>query len=237
MADFKTHLTVGTATGFGLSIFTYMVDWISNIYMAVIVFFATVIGSFLPDMDSDSGLPVQIIFGLYAYLAATLSLYFVKDYGGSFIFLILAPAASFIFVKVFLEKIFNKFTSHRGVFHTIPAILIMFLLSLFIAQQTKLPLMEQFVISLSVGMGYFCHLLLDEIFAINFLTSTKSKSSGFSIKKFFKNRFGTKSSFGTALDLGFNQPEKYPGIIAYIILIALIILTYPTLKQIWITLN
>jgi len=237
MADFKTHLEVGTATGFGLSVFTYMVDWTTNIYMAVIVFFATVIGSFLPDMDSDSGLPVKIIFGLYAYLAATLALYFVNDAGYSVIFLVTIPAIAFIFVKIFLERIFSKFTSHRGVFHTIPAILIIFLLSLKIAHQTRLPLMEQFVISLSIGMGYFSHLLLDEIFAINFLTGSKSKSNGFSIKKWFKRRFGVNKAFGTALDLGFNQPEKYPGIIAYIILIALIILTYPTLKQIWITLN
>jgi len=234
MADFKTHLNVGAATGFGLSIFTYMVDWISNIYMAVIIFFATVIGSFLPDMDSDSGLPVKIIFGLYAYLAATLALYFVNDAGYSVIFLVTVPAVAFVFVNVVLEKIFSKYTSHRGVFHTIPAILIIFLLSLKIAHQTRLPLMEQFVISLSLGMGYFCHLLLDEIYAINFLTGSKSKSNGFSFKKWIKRHFGVKHSFGTALDLGFNQDEKYPGIIAYIILITLIIMTYPILKQIWV---
>ncbi len=231
MADFKTHLTVGTATGFGLSMFAYMVDWISNIYMAVIVFFATSIGSFLPDMDSESGLPVKIIFGMYAYLAATLAMYFVSNLGLNFIFVLLAPALAFIIVKVFLEKIFNKFTSHRGIFHSVPAILIVFLICLLIASKTNLPVKEQFIISLSVAMGYFCHLLLDEIFAFNFLTSSKSKD--LSLWEQVKKRFTTKKSFGTALDLGFNQPEKYPGIIAYAILIVLIFFTFPSLKEIW----
>jgi len=237
MADFKTHLTFGAATGFGLSVFTYMVDWVSNLYMAVIIFFSTLIGSFLPDMDSSSGLPVKIIFGFYAYLSATLTLYFTEDLGLSIYFIVLLPAVAFVFVKVILEKIFIKFTNHRGIFHSIPAILISFLLTLIIANQTKLPLLEKFVIALSIGLGYFCHLLLDEIFAVNFITSIISPDNNsknkFKFKKWFKNRFGVKKSFRTALDLGFNQDEKYPAIIAYVILIALIIISFPIIKQIW----
>jgi len=235
MADFKTHLSFGAATGFGLSVFTYMVDWISNLYMAVIIFFSTLIGAFLPDMDSSSGLPVKIIFGFYAYLSATLSLYFTEDAGLSIYFLIFLPAASFVFVKVFLEKIFIKYTTHRGIFHSIPATLITFLLALIIANQTKLPLMEKFVIALSLGLGYFCHLLLDELFSFNIITTMldENRKETFTFKKFFKNKFGVKKSFRTALDLGFNQDEKYPGIIAYVILIVLIVFAFPVLKQIF----
>jgi len=237
MADFKTHLSFGAATGFGLSIFSYLVDWVSNLYMSVIIFFATLIGSFLPDMDSNSGLPVKIIFGFYAYLSATLTLYFIEDANFPIYLLVLLPAISFVFIKVFLEKLFSKYTRHRGIFHSIPAILISFFFTLLIADQTHLPLMEKFMIALSISSGYFCHLLLDEIFSVNILSNLikpeKNNNTKFSLKHIFENHFGTKKSFGTALDFGFNSKEKHPAIIAYSILIVLIIITFPTLTKIW----
>lgn len=240
MADFKTHLEVGAATGFALSIITYMTDLITHVYMAVIIFFATVIGSFLPDMDSNSGLPVKIIFGLYAYFAATITMYWIHDNGATFYMHLFLPAASFAFVKLVLEKWFKKYTTHRGIFHSFPAYLITFFASLLIASSTNLPVLEQFVISLAISSGYLCHLVLDEIYSINFLMSNRSrkktKLKNLTFKKLIKNNFGFKSSFGTALDLGFNQKERYPGIIAYIVLVILIISCIPVIKKIWITL-
>ena len=237
MADFKTHLSIGAATGFGLAITTYMLDWISNVYMAVIIFFSTVIGSFLPDMDSDSGLPVRIIFGLYAYLAATLTMYYLHDNGASIYFTIFMPFASFVFVYFYLKKLFVKFTKHRGIFHSIPAFLISFFLSLTIAWSTDLPTLEKFTIALSISFGYLSHLVLDEIYSINILMShrktKKVKLREFSFKKWFKDNFGFKRSFGTALELGFRQKQKYPAIIAYTILIFLVIISIPVIIDIY----
>ncbi len=237
MADFKTHLSAGAATGFAISIITYWADWITNVYMAIIVFFVTAIGSFLPDMDSASGLPVRIIFGLYAYFAATLTIYYLHDNGSPIYLTLFLPFASFIFVHKYLRKIFIKFTKHRGIFHSVPAILISFFATLVIAWSTDLKVLEKFVIAISIASGYFCHLLLDEIYSVNVLMSNKKKKKiklkNFSLKKFIKERFGVKRSFGTALDLGFKQKEKYPGIIAYLILIVLIIISLPIINEIY----
>ncbi|MBQ9214288.1 MAG: hypothetical protein IJ150_10180, partial [Bacteroidales bacterium] len=77
MADFKNHVSVGAATGFAVAIISYNWNLIPNAYMAVIVFFATVIGSFLPDMDSEPGIPLKIVFGVNAYFMAAMSLYWM----------------------------------------------------------------------------------------------------------------------------------------------------------------
>lgn len=236
MADFKTHLSFGAASGFALSVVTYWVEWTSSVYMAIIIFFSTVIGSFLPDMDSDSGLPVRIIFGLYAYLAATLTIYYLHDNGAPLYLTLFVPIASFVFVQAYLRKLFMKFTKHRGIFHSIPAWLISFFAPLVIAWTTDLPTMEKFVIALAISTGYFSHLLLDEIYSVNLLMSNrrkKTKLKDFSLKKYINKNFGFKKSFGTALDLGFKQKEKYPAIIAYLVLIGLIIVSIPVLIDIY----
>ena len=237
MADFKTHLSIGAATGFFLSIATFLFDWIGSIYMAIIIFFTTVIGSFLPDMDSNSGLPVRIIFGLYAYLAATLTIYYLHDNGSTIYLILFLPIASFVFVYYYLKKLFLKFTSHRGIFHSIPALLISFFLTLIIAWSTDLLILEKFVIALSIGFGYLSHLILDEIYSINVLMSSrkskKVKLRDLSLKKYIKEHFGVKRSFGTALELGFKQKAKYPGIIAWILVIILFILSIPVLLEIY----
>jgi hypothetical protein len=209
--------------------------------MAVIIFFATLIGSFLPDMDSDSGVPVKIIFGFYAYLATTLTIYYLSDNGASIYLMFFLPIASFVFIKIFLEKLFLKYTTHRGIFHSIPAWLITFFGTLVIAWSTHLPATEKFVIALSISSGYLSHLILDEIYSVNLLMSIRDKKKfsfkNFSFKEYFKENFGLKTSFGTALDLGFKQKEKYPGVIAYTILIVLIIISIPVLKQIFLALK
>ncbi|MBN2893000.1 MAG: metal-dependent hydrolase [Bacteroidales bacterium] len=232
MADFRTHLTFGSLTGFAIAISTYLADWVHNIYMAIIIYFATVIGSFLPDMDSDSGHPVKIIFEFYAYISAALTIYYLHDNGGGIYLKIFLPIASFFFVRLILIKLFNKYTSHRGIFHSVPAFLIVFFLSLLVAWSTDLPLMEKFSIALAVAMGYFSHLLLDEIYSVKLLNPSKSKKKR-TFREIIKRHIGFKRSFGTALDLGFNQKSKYPAIIAYIVLGCLIIADIPIITAIF----
>lgn len=235
MANFKEHVSFGAATGFALSMTIYLIDWITNVYFMVIVFFVTIIGSILPDMDSNTGLPIKIIFGLYAYASAALTIFYLNELDLSIYYKIFLPIASFAFVSTSLKSIFRKFTSHRGIFHSIPAFLIVFFLALTIADTTHLKTAEKFIISASISLGYFSHLLLDEIYSINLIKRNKRRHKGkrLSLKKYIKNNFGLKNSFGTALDFGFNQKEKYPGIIAYLILIFLVYITYPTLIEIF----
>ncbi len=232
MADFKTHLSIGSLTGFALAVTTYLSDWVHNVYMAVIVYFGAVIGSFLPDMDSDSGHPVKIIFEFYAYMSAGLTIYYLHDNGFGVYWRIFMPIASFFFVRIILMKLFIKYTTHRGIFHSIPAFLITFFLVLLVAWSTDLPLMEKFSIALAVSLGYLSHLILDEIYSVKLLNPSKSKKKR-SLRQMINRYFGFKRSFGTAMDLGFNQKKKYPGMIAYFVLLVLIFIDFKILKQIF----
>ncbi len=216
MADFKTHVSVGAATGFAVAVISYNWNLIPNAYMAVIVFFATVIGSFMPDTDSDSGIPLKIIFTTYAYFMAAISLYWLHVAGANLPLKIFVPSASFFFVLKFLKEKFREWTDHRGIFHSVPAWLATFLISLFIAGTTNLSLREQFVIAFAVSMGYLCHLVLDELYSLNVVTDGLLSEKKHTWKEIWSKHWGKKKSWGTALDLGFNQKDKLPGIIAWV---------------------
>lgn len=227
MADFKTHVTVGAATGFAVAIVSYNWNLIPNAYMAIIVFFGTVIGSFMPDTDSDSGIPLKIIFTTYAYFMAAISLYWLHIAGANLPLKIFVPSASFFFVQKYLGVKFKDWTNHRGILHSVPAWIASFLICLFVAGKTNLELREQFVIAFAVSTGYLCHLVLDELYSLNVVTDgILNDKKKYTWKEIWSKHWGKKKSWGTALDLGFNQKERMPGIIAWIVVGAFLLLDW-----------
>ncbi len=220
MAGFKTHVTVGTFTGFFLAIVSYIAEWVTSFGLVSAIFFATMAGSFLPDLDSDTGLPYQIIFGLYALLIAGLTFYlFYNISNGNVILSFISPVLAFVIIRYVLGPLFKRYTKHRGIFHSIPAALISFFATLLIVSLVNMPVVNKFLIALAVGIGYLSHLVLDEIFSTNILIGK--------IKK-------PKKSLGTALKFG--AKSRTATLIAYILLFVLIFLTYPMMQKILINL-
>jgi len=230
MADFKTHVTVGAFAGFFLTIFSYVWQWTHNFAFSVLVFFTTVIGSFLPDMDSASGLPVRIIFGIYSFFVAGFVFYLTYNSNLHFAYAIAAPVGGFLLVRYALEPLFKKFTVHRGIFHSIPAFLICFFGALYVMSFMKLNTLEMFMFASALGLGYLSHLVLDEIFSASFLSTKTTHTSGGREKKEFKI-LDLNKAFGTALDLGLKKGGRKEGIAAWLILGLLIYLNLPLIKE------
>ncbi len=223
MADFKTHLTIGSAVGFLIAVFGYVWDWIGNVSMAIIVFILTSIASFLPDTDSDSGLPVKIIFTVYGYFVAGLIIYYGEKSGLGLFFSLIMSAIAFGLVITVVAGFFRKYTKHRGIFHSIPAALIVFFLTLLFLKNSAIPETTRFFIAFGVFSGYLVHLILDEIWSLEFITTEEGQ-----------RYLHKKRSFGTALDFGFsgNQPI-INGIVAWALVFILFLVTLPTIKKIY----
>jgi hypothetical protein len=64
MAKFKTHVSWGVFIGVGLVVAGLIFSIFSGVESAIWIFFAVLLGSFLPDLDLDDGVPFQILFGL-----------------------------------------------------------------------------------------------------------------------------------------------------------------------------
>ena len=208
MAGFKTHTTYGAFTGAIISAVSYVNNWTTDYIILVIIFSSSVIGSFLPDIDSDTGKPVRIVFGLLSIIGSLLSIILVLyNYPERIEYLILIPILTFITIRYVVSYIFKKFTHHRGIYHSIPAMLIFFMLTALVVSEFQLDLSEKILISTSVAMGFLSHLILDELYANT---------------SFLGIPYKPNKAFGSALE--FFSKSKISTTVAYLLLISLIYL-------------
>lgn len=217
MAAFRTHITAGLLVGYAAGALAVLTRWAVWPFTPFAMFAAGCIGAFLPDMDSDSGKPFAIIFNLLAIVGGSmLYLHILSQPPLSWFIWIAFPPLGALAIRYGVGKLFQKFTAHRGIFHSIPAALIVTLAAPLALRSFRLDDRDLFAIAVSVGLGYLSHLVLDEVYAfVNF--------EGLKIKP--------KKSFGTALS--FAEDSKTVTVIAYIILAALAALQWEWLLAAW----
>jgi len=164
MANFRKHISWGVFIGIAAIVAGFIFSLISGIELIFWVFFAVLVGSFLPDLDMDEGVPFQIIFGLLG--AGLAGMFFFRTYQGgernakSLVFL---PIVIFLAVRFVAGYIFERFTNHRGMFHSIPAVILFGLLAVWILEFLDMSGHERLIIGAAVSIGYLGHLILDEM--------------------------------------------------------------------------
>jgi membrane-bound metal-dependent hydrolase YbcI (DUF457 family) len=188
MASFKQHTSFSALIGGGLLPFFLFICHL-GLADALLVSLWCWFAGMLPDIDSDTGRPVDLIFG---HLAVCLPFLVVVQLPESTTLstITLVFIAAYYVVRYPLQKIFEKYSVHRGVFHSIPmGLLIASLISLAYRAEGQLAWM----IGGAVFLGYFSHLLLDEMFSIDLLRVRVKRSFGsaltFSAGSFWKNLF------------------------------------------------
>ena len=185
MANFATHFNVAAVVG-GLSATgAYYVNLASK-EEATAYFVATVIGGILPDIDSDHSTPIRIMQYILANLISFFVLLnFIGKYPILNLLLIWGASYSLVLGGFWL---FKKFTSHRGMFHSIPAAgIFWFGSSLVLYYLLQYPIMESWYFGMFVFIGYITHLTLDEIYSVDVKGVRMKKSFGTALKFFDKD--------------------------------------------------
>jgi membrane-bound metal-dependent hydrolase YbcI (DUF457 family) len=169
MASYRGHLTFAGILGAGygsLALLQWHWDW----GPALIAAGLTTLGGLLPDLDSDSGVPLRELFGVSAAVVPILLFSGVyASCNGSTEQTLVVLAAIYLFIRYGLSLVFKHFTVHRGMFHSIPALLIAGLATYLIYPSTDLRLRA--FLSVAVMLGFFSHLLLDELYGVDFMGS------------------------------------------------------------------
>ena len=181
MADFKTHITTSCVLGGGYACLGAYYGL--PIEAALVAGGLCGVGGMLPDIDSDSGVPVRETMGFAAAVTPMLLVDRFQQLGLNYEQMVLAGGASYLFVRFGIAKLLMRFTVHRGMFHSIPALLIFTGLAFLICGSSNLHL--RYFKAAGVFIGAMSHLMLDEIYAVEW-------SGG---------RWRFKKSFGTALKL------------------------------------
>ena len=190
MAGYKAHMAFGMVTATGWTFIVIMLSLVS-VWFLPIIFIATVVGAFLPDLDSDTSAPLKILLVIFSVLGSAVAGWIVfNQEDSSWLRLCGISAFSGLFIYYGIGGIFKKLTHHRGIFHSIPAVLLSALLTLTLLNQIDLDVNIKIIISLSVGFGYLCHLILDELnSAVNLggIPFIPNKSIGTAVKIYSKN--------------------------------------------------
>ncbi|MGF1649966.1 MAG: metal-dependent hydrolase [Hyphomicrobiaceae bacterium] len=181
MANYATHIGYGTVVSGGLATLTLAADILSpESLMAVTL--AGVVGSFLPDIDLKDSRASGVLFSAFAFFFAFCVMFLNAD-KYSIIELWLLVATTFILTRYGAEAAFQRFSYHRGIWHSLAAALFFSFLTIII---------YHYLLGLHPGVawlgggfmlvGYLTHLILDEIYSVDLMNRRLKLSFGSALK-------------------------------------------------------
>lgn len=188
MADFKTHITTSTMLGIAYGGIGHFILDIPIAHSLIAGGFCSVAGM-LPDLDSKSGIPQREMLSFVSVIVPMLMMPRFDALGFTVEHKVFAAAVLYVFIRFVIGGLFRKYTKHRGMWHSIPAAMIAGLATFVVCATTDFEI--RLFKSWAVVLGFVSHLLLDEIYAVNWegkLPTTK-KSFGTAMKFFGKSRF------------------------------------------------
>jgi len=207
MAGFKTHITTSSLLGVGYTgVGLYLGLPIES---SLIAGGLCGIGGMLPDIDSDSGIPFRESMGFAAAIVPVLMLDRFREFRLNHEQMVLITGSMYLFVRFGIARLLARYTVHRGMFHSLPAALIFAGIAFLVSGCTDLQL--RYFKATGIFIGVMSHLLLDEIYAIEWA----------------RGRWRFKKSFGTAMKLWGKSGWANVSTYAKLIIVALMILGEP----------
>lgn len=185
MAGFRTHITTSSVLGVAYGAGAWLLFDVPPSTCIVAGGLCSISGM-LPDLDSDSGVPVRETVSLIAAAIPMLMLDRFKRLGLSEEMMACAAIVIYCILRFGVAEIFKRYTVHRGMWHSIPACAIAGLITFLVVSG------EDFNIRLyktmAVVLGFMSHLVLDEIWSINVgLGGVKVKKSFGTAIKFYSD--------------------------------------------------
>ena len=195
MADFKTHITTSTVLGVGYGVAGYFYGQLP-VETCLLAGGLCSVSGMLPDLDSDSGRPVQEMSAFAAACIPMLMLDRFETWQWSKEMICLAAALIYVVVRFGVAEIFKRYTVHRGMWHSIPACLTCGLLTFLIVAHQDLAL--RLFKSGAVVAGFLSHLVLDEIWSVSLRSGRLNlkRSTGTALKFWGKDSWANFSAYG-----------------------------------------
>ncbi|MGL4511714.1 MAG: metal-dependent hydrolase [Lacipirellulaceae bacterium] len=194
MADFRTHVTVSGALGAGYTVIGSAMGF--PLDTALVGGGLCGVAGMLPDVDSDSGVPRRESLGFAAAIVPMLMMDRWKQIGLGHDQMVVLAVAMYVFIRFVLSELIGKWSVHRGMWHSLPAVAIFAGLAFLISGSPDI--MVRYFKGAAVGLGALSHLVLDEVYSIN--------TSGLVPR--------LKKSFGTAVKLW--GPEPWANFSCYV---------------------
>ena len=200
MAGFRTHITVSTLCGLG-----YGAAAVRPLgFPAETAFLAagvTAVGGMLPDLDSDSGVPVRELSSLAAAVIPLLLMPRLTSAGMSQEGVLAAVGFLYLLIRYGAGFLFRRVTVHRGMFHSSPAMLIF---GLIVYLEYHGAMRTRLLLAGGVMIGFLSHLVLDELYSVDFngVRLRLNKFAGSALKLASPSWVATSVCYGLLAGLG-----------------------------------
>ncbi len=181
MASFRGHFATGIILGgayMGAGISYGNVDW----GVILLAGLTTAIGALTPDLDSDSGIPIRELFGLAGAVFPLFLIPRLRNFGLSLEEAVCILIGAYLFIRYGLSRFLKRWSVHRGMFHSLPALLIAGFAVFDVYHNEAVSI--RLYLAGGMMLGFLSHLILDEICAVDLRGLPR-----------------LKQSFGTALKL------------------------------------
>jgi len=195
MANFKTHISVSTGLGIAYGGAAYA---LFDVPLSTSVLAGCLCGvsGMLPDLDSGPGKPLRESLAFAAAVVSVMVAKRLELLGVAAETGVLIGAMVYLFVRFGVGWFLKHYTVHRGMFHSLPAAVIVGELAFLLASGDVVAL--RIFKASAVVLGYLSHLVLDELYSI----------------EWYRGRLRLKRSFGTALKM-FSSRRVWPNVSTY----------------------
>ncbi|HWK40235.1 MAG TPA: metal-dependent hydrolase [Hyphomicrobium sp.] len=207
MANFPTHIVVGTIVAGSLATLTLAADVIAPENL-VAVTMAGSLGSVLPDIDLKDSRPSRALFaGLAVFFSFALLFQFAPQLSIAEMWILWL--GSLLFVRYGLHTVFHRLTNHRGIWHSwIAGLACAFATVIIFYYVFDRPDGVAWLAGGFLLIGFLTHLILDEIYSVDVLGNYIKRSFGTAFKPFDRrNPAGSAAMAAVAAALLFLTPS------------------------------
>lgn len=159
MAQYQNHLNFSTFCSFayvalGLIVFDIRAEY------TLVAFGIFIIAGLLPNIDDAKGNAARELASILAFLAPVLLVKYSPwiQHGGT-VRIAWTGGAAYVLTRVFILRMLQRYTSHRGVVHSLPALIIAAEITYLLFWDV--PLVDRLYLAGATGLGFLSHLLLD----------------------------------------------------------------------------
>jgi hypothetical protein len=194
MASYRGHLAFSTTLGSvygGLAAWHWQLDWGTAGLGAGM----TALGGMLPDLDSDSGVPVRELSGVAAAATPFLLIHHLEHAQFTMDQTLVLLGGIYLFIRYAVGAFFKVMTVHRGMFHSLPAMLIAGLVVFLLYHSPDRG--HRLFVALGTMLGFLSHLVLDELCSVDFMGARihLKKSAGSALKFYSSNGLATLTTY------------------------------------------
>ncbi len=204
MAGFKTHITTSSILGVGYGATAFAAY---HVPLPTCLLAAGLCGvsGMLPDLDSGPGRPLRESTAFAAAVVPMMMIDRFKHLGMAPESIVLAGAAIYLAIRFGVGWLLRHVTVHRGMFHSLPACAIAFELTFLLCAHEQEGLALRYFNGAAVVLGFMSHLILDEIWSIDFSRGIPhlKKSFGTAIKFWSESKGSTALTYGIAALLAY----------------------------------